>query len=691
MVMRSEKIKVEPLSFAFVMKAMAEGQFRIPRFQRTFVWERSRIQNLLDSMYQEYPIGTIFLWKAPSEYNHMIRSVEYLGQPALEDHRPYTFILDGQQRLTSLYVTINGLQIKGENYGKIVVDLANTEVSKFFQYRQPDNRRWVSVRDLVANDVFTLYESLPAEYRQRFQDIRQRLTTYPFSVVSVSQMNLDDAIEIFERINQQSKRLTRYDLIAATVLTDEFDLRERSKRDIIDPHKSTFGDIQETNVPQALSLNIRNSTEHSTQMSLTSAEVRQVWLRTVDCFRLAVDYVKSNLGVKRSDFLPYSAILPVLAYYFYYGKSDVVKSSFHREQIEKWFWRTAFAERYSGASQTRMTEDAEQIRKLIDSETPFDFDRMPVTLDEKALIQASMQSSTSAVRNGILCMLALRRPVHPLNRAEVNLDDAWFNQFTRAERHHVFSPDIIEAHAQIASKRAVHRIPNFCFFTEDISMEIGKSSPSAYFGQLRERYDEHELTQILRTHLLPGDSESGIWSDNYKVFLNQRAHLMVVEIRKLCGLTLRVAEEYRSPLIDEVEIAIRDLIHTVLSAQHGLDYFKRAIPDDVRTHVEERIEKQIANVPGTSKSQFNNPRLRLDHVDVADYQRIIPSSQNWSNFSRFFRSKPDFERYANDFRLYRNAIKHNQAIDTLLEMRGQTAILWFSRALELDLSEYGVI
>src|SRR5690606_8589748 len=134
-----------------------------PRFQRTFVWERSRIQSLLDSMYREYPIGTIFLWKAPPQYNHMLRSVEYLEQPPLEENQSYTFILDGQQRLTSLYVTVKGLSIGGEDYSKIVVDISNTEPNKDFQYRTADNRRWIAICDLIKDNVFEIYDTLPTE------------------------------------------------------------------------------------------------------------------------------------------------------------------------------------------------------------------------------------------------------------------------------------------------------------------------------------------------------------------------------------------------------------------------------------------------------------------------------------------------------------------------------------------------
>ena len=121
--MRVPKIEVSPQSLAKLMSDIENGHIRVPRFQREFVWERSRILKLLDSMFEEYPIGTIFLWKAPPDFNHMIRNIEELEQPVAREDTSYRLILDGQQRLTSLFAVIKGLQFEGEDYRKIVVDL----------------------------------------------------------------------------------------------------------------------------------------------------------------------------------------------------------------------------------------------------------------------------------------------------------------------------------------------------------------------------------------------------------------------------------------------------------------------------------------------------------------------------------------------------------------------------------------
>ena len=81
--MKAEKIKVDQASLARLMVDMNEGRIRVPRFQRDFVWARIRVRELLDSIYHEYPIGTIFLWETPPKFNHLIRTVDYLNQPDL--------------------------------------------------------------------------------------------------------------------------------------------------------------------------------------------------------------------------------------------------------------------------------------------------------------------------------------------------------------------------------------------------------------------------------------------------------------------------------------------------------------------------------------------------------------------------------------------------------------------------------
>lgn len=689
--MRTEKIKVDRVSLGTLMHQMEQGELRIPRFQREFVWERSRIQKLLDSMYKEYPIGTLFFWQAPKEYNHLLRNVVDLGQPALSSKKSYTFILDGQQRLISLYAVTKGLNFEGEDYGKIVVDLAISDPRKrlSFQYRQPDGSRWIAIRDLLSIDHYSIYDSLSAEYRQRFVAYRELLNNYPFSVVIVSEMNIEDAIEIFERINQQGKRLSRYDLISASIITDDFDLREQAQRDIVDVLNPKFGPIAETSIPQALALNIKGNTEYATQMNLDRKEVQDAWKKTVECFILAAEFSRDNLGVAHVDFLPYDAILPVLSYYFFYAKTRTVLSPEHREQLERWFWRVTFSERYSSASQTRMTEDAAAFRQLIDNNKRLEFP--PITTEADVLFEASMRNSASAMRNGILCMLNLRHPRHFENGQEfrISINDDQFSSFTSAEKHHVFPASFLRELGY--ETKWVHRIPNFCFIPAELNARISNHRPSEYMSRIAEGYDDiHEFEKVMSSHFIPIDENSGIWTDDYEQFLKQRARLMADEIRKLCGVTVHITDEDRNPVIDAIEVALRETIHTQLSNAYGPNYWRECIPGDIHKNVMRLIDDYVKKTPGASRSQFDDLRLRLDFCDPSDYPKIICSNSNWRFFETIFRSKQECEQVLRDFKDYRNATKHVREIDTIKDHRGQAAIIWLARTLEIDLSYFGI-
>ena len=684
--MRVPKIKVENPSLGELMYEIQQGNIRVPRFQREFVWERSRILKLFDSMYEEYPIGTIFLWNAPPEYNYLLRSIEELGQPPLSHGQHYKLILDGQQRLTSLYAVIQGLQLEGEDYSKIVVDLANDgNVSSPFKYRKPDNKRWVSVNNLLASDPFSIYNNLPDdEHRRRFSDFRSALHAYPFSIVAVSDMEVEDAIEIFERINRQGRSLSRYDLISASVLTDDFDLRERSESDIINRLKTGFGEIEESSIPQALALNKKGRTDYKTQLDLTTEDVLSVWKDTVECFGLAVDFVK-NLGVIRMDFLPYNAMLPVLVNYFFRAGSRTILSGEHRKQLEYWFWRSAFSQRYTSASQTRMTEDATWIKRLIDHGTPY---RLAAIAGENALVDASMTHTTSAIRSGILCLLNIKRPLHFRNRAKINIGDEHFSKFTKAEKHHIFPVGFLRK--QGYETRKVHSIPNFCFIPAELNRWIADKPPSVYMGEIRSLYDDkYEFERVMRTHLIPIADDSGIWTDDYDLFLKQRARLLIEEISRRCGMTIQVEPEKRDPVVNKIEITLRDRIHCTLLANSN--YWKRRIPGDVRKIVDGRIDQYLKKTPSASKQQFYNPRKKLDFCDVSDYSKIILRKDNWQLFGSVFNGdKTQCERVLDDFRDFRVALKHNREIDSMLNHRAQAAMLWLKDVLNIDLSEFGI-
>ena len=402
-------------------------------------------------------------------------------------------------------------------------------------------------------------------------------------------------------------------------------------------------------------------------------------------FQLGYRFARKNLGVARKDFLPYDAILPILAYYFFRTGSRPIQSYEHRQQLEYWFWQSVFSQRYTDKSQSRMNEDALWIKQLIDNDKPFG---QLMIANENDLIDGSMGRTTSAIRNGILCLFNIKKPLHFENRMELDFARQPHLKFTRAEKHHIFPVAFLRG--QGFDARKVDSIANFCFIPADLNKNLADKPPSEYMREIRNMYaSKREFESVMQTHLIPVASDSGIWTDNYDRFLKQRAKLLVEEIKRLCGITPRVDPEKRDPVVNEIEIALRDKIHHTLIA-NGTNYWKQCIPGDVRKRIEEGVEEYVKKTPGTNKRQFDDPRKKLDFCDVSDYSKIIVNNKNWQLFGGVFKSKNDSERYLNDFREFRAALKHNREIDSILDHRAQAAILWLRGVLELDLSKFGI-
>ena len=328
-----------------------------------------------------------------------------------------------------------------------------------------------------------------------------------------------------------------------------------------------------------------------------------------------------------------------------------------------------------------MNEDTAWIKQLVNDDKPFE---QLTIANENDLIDSSMGRTTSAIRNGVLCLFNVKNPLHFINRMELDLGSDPLLKFTRAEKHHIFPAAFLKSKG--FDSRRVDSIPNFCFVPSDLNKKIGDKPPSEYMRDIRNRFaSTEEFEKVMRTHLIPVGRDSAIWTDDYDRFLVQRAKLLTEEIRQLCGITPRIEQEELDPVVNTIEIALRDKIHHTLLA-NDYSYWKHSIPGDVKRRIDDSIENYVNKTLGSRKSQYEDPRKKLDFCDVSDYSKIIVRKDNWPLFSGVFKNKNECERVLDDFREFRAALKHNRSVDSMLNHRAQAAIIWLTEALELDLS-----
>jgi hypothetical protein len=347
-------------------KELETGRIRIPRFQRGYIWERAKIVQLLNSIYLQYPIGSIFLWDAPGLFKGYIRQSDIIcGADA--DHASYMFILDGQQRITSLYATLKGRNIDGADCRSIYLNLDRKEFaaasSKKTNTLVP---AWKLLDPVAYGDTLADFAILDREknssYARIWRECHEIFTNYPLSIVVTSNSDLDDVVEIFERINQGGKRLSAFDLVQASTWSPDFDLSESITAFNSKNCLKKLDDIEPRFFTMAMTINISENFNNTLQLQVSAEQYKKNWNRTVRGMQHAIDFIKS-MGIT-DDLKPYYGLLPVLQFYFFKsGKSEIDEA--HRAALEKWFWDAKLSNNYIGNVGPQIRKDISWLLKVL--------------------------------------------------------------------------------------------------------------------------------------------------------------------------------------------------------------------------------------------------------------------------------------------------------------------------------------
>lgn len=666
-----ENIRVIPDTLNNIVVAVNKGQYRIPQFQREYVWKKSKVIELFDSIYKEYPIGSFFLWKAGREHNQLFRHSVDLDIRPIQADDDIAFILDGQQRITSLYVTLKGLTINGTDYSRICFDVKEEK----FTHREPDGRRFIRVCDIWEKSLLKTAKEVDEQYQDAISRCFEILRTYPVSIVEVSNQDLPAVCKIFQRINQSGKRLDRFDLISAMTFSPDFDLREKFKQDVlVKLEQKSFGEISPAIITQLMALIKKGACTENAEYSLSTEDIKEIWEQSVNSVLLAADTLRKSAGVQNASYLPYDALLTLLAYY-YASSGQRALDDKQLKWVQQWFWRASFSQHYGSGGATKMGRDKEMFDQLAAGNYPPFEPAMNLTAE--TLVGTKMTWARSAVRNAFLCMLAHRNPVHLVNNSRLDLIHGGISDFTSTEKHHIFPQGFLRNYG--AGEAEIHALPNFCFLPAELNKRILDARPSVYFSEFRRensRYDE-----AARTHLLPLGKDSGIEQDDYIQFLKIRSELILREIERLTGLSTAPTEDQRQKTVERIETQLRDIIHNVLAEGYGSDYWKVAIPGDVQAGVTGRVEAALRKNPDLKLESFDDPREKLTFCNVGDYSKIISVKSNWSRFAPIFRRRTDFERHMEAFSEFRNALMHNRPLTELGLRTGELAVLWFETVL----------
>lgn len=402
-----------------LLAGIDSGAVVLPEFQRDFRWGPAEVSSLLATVLAGWPLGSLLV--IPQSPRQRFATRTFVDAPDATRSAEWV-VLDGQQRLTSLYHALYGL---GDNVYSVRLDLDPSDPiegleqaievlpRRTWERRYPTPRRqYASNRVPVAalreaadffawRDAATDSEEGRDSLAQLYRRTLSGLQLYSIPAVVVDEDLPTQAIaRVFERVNRQGMPLSTFDLMVAITFHDGFNLRD-AWAELMREHPRANSFLEGDGMPVLSMLAMQNSRDlrQKAVLSLPAEFVRSELRSAVRAMDEAAVYAQRHLGALRSSALPYPAMLPVLGSLAWAGMLRTKD-----RVIQNWYWSSAFSLRFAVAANTRAVSDFEAIRDA-------EFEPVSRVLVRRTDYLESARRKNAGMHRTIMCAAAAARPL----------------------------------------------------------------------------------------------------------------------------------------------------------------------------------------------------------------------------------------------------------------------------------------
>lgn len=554
--------QTNPYGIDELLPMLDKAQVVLPEFQRSFVWRPADIDLLLTSLVQGYPSGSLLFLRADASLELAWRPVE--GAPSTNDGAPHYLVLDGQQRLTSLSLALNG---RGDHVFMMDLsccaddDLDNgiyaikrTKAASrglFDRDRQFELHTyplWAVVGEGVDDYWFEDYAQFHADrgggdlidLRPRARALKEQfvdpLKKYAFPVVVLPpDTGLEAVCQIFETLNKTGMRLTVFDLITAKFWPQGLKLRdmyEEARSDYPLLGGDEF-DIEPVFLLQAIALLRSGLCKRGDLLKLDVAGFEEDWNRVCGAASAALGVLRSECGVLTRDWLPYVSLFPALfavTVKVQGLKGAAVGAAW--DKVKRWFWCSCFGQRYEGPQNTLNAADMRQLSVWIDDDS-----QVPESVANFALADIGLgrvERQRNAIYRSVICLTIVNgaRDFHTGNR----LTGDFLNDPQRKiEDHHIFATAYLKKKVRRSGENS---ILNRCLIDNVTNKVISDKAPSSYLKEVEDHLGAERLEDVLTSHLIPTTGPGAPTNDNVEAFLEAREELALKAISSVTGAPL---------------------------------------------------------------------------------------------------------------------------------------------------------
>ena len=484
------------------------GSYALPEFQRGYVWNRDQVKKLMMSLYRGYPIGGLLIWVTKTDPT-ITRGDGQLTPGVVN------LILDGQQRITSLYGIIRGHAPKFfDGNANSFIGLYFNIKEEYFEFymatKMKDNPDWISVTELLQLGASNYIGQANPERRMflfDYLDVLNRLnnikeTDLYISNVTGEDKTIDVVVEIFNNVNTGGTKLNKGDLALAKICSMWPDARSEMKK--------YLKQLQSAGYYFSLEWLLRCVTVYMTGRPYF-AELDKY---SIDDFKDA-DHIGSRLGLDHDRVLASKFAIATMIGYIHAQPSAKLDNA-HWNKLMYWYIHTFLWGRYASSTESKMAQDMNVIQEGEGVEGLLRLIRQQRG-DLKLTPEDFWGWSTGARFYPLLYLLTRMNHAKDFGSG-LELTHNLLGKNSTLEVHHIFPKDILYKAGK--SKSIVNSLANYAFLTKETNLEISNRRPEEYMP-----YYAGKQPGALESNWIPINPE--LWKvENYEVFLQKRRELL---------------------------------------------------------------------------------------------------------------------------------------------------------------------
>jgi hypothetical protein len=519
------------MKISTILDHIDSGHMALPEFQRGYVWNRDQVRGLFDSLYRRHPIGGLLVWATES------RTAAHRGDGPLAAG-VVKLLLDGQQRMTTLYGVVRGKSPKffdgnAQAFTGLRFHL-DTETFAFYQpMKMQDDPLWIDLTELMRKGTAGLGEFVARLSQNpalvaKVGDYAGRLSRLLGIVdidlyveeVTGADKSLDVVVDIFNRVNSGGTKLSKGDLALAKICADWPEARDTMKQEL----KTWAASGYHFNLDWLLrSVNtvLTGEAKFSFLHEKSAEDVQDGLKRATKGIDTCLNLISGRLGLDHDEVLFGRFAIPVLVRYL--DQRGGPLDARERDKLLFWFVQAGMWGRFSGSTESYIDQDLAAIEGEGDAL-------------EKLLEQLRLWHSGLRAEAGHFTGWSLGARFYPVLYMLTRMGDAkdWgtglplksslLGRMSRLEVHHIFPK--AQLYKLNYKRPEVNALGNFCFLTKDTNLQIRDRPPEAYFPEIEANHPGALVSQWI-----PMDAE--LWKvKNYRDFLVARRELLATETNK---------------------------------------------------------------------------------------------------------------------------------------------------------------